>query len=168
MTTIETREVGICPRCGADIRDDGSSWDGHCSNEECDFDENAPEVYELHVLCTLWSVNADRTMHWRDRQDLVDQARMLTKNKAREAKLPHLGRAHIQAQPMQARGTLADTGNHYCVVKACIDGLVDAGVLDNDTAKEVANIDQLPPIRTKAGAVGMVLRLTRTRTAQHA
>lgn len=122
--------------------------------------EAPPTVHEVHILCTLWTVNRDRTLHWSERNELIGQARMLAKDAAAKAKIPALGRAHIVAQPMQARGNLADPGNHYCVVKACIDGLVDAGVLPNDTGTEVNSIEQLAPIRTKAGAVGIVLRIT--------
>jgi hypothetical protein len=119
--------------------------------------------HELYVRCTLWSANADRNMHWARRNELVGETRLLARQAAKTAKLPHLDRARIVATPHQARGTLADPGNSYPPVKAIIDGLVDAGVFDNDTLKQVVSIEMMPPVRCKVVDVGVHLRIVAER-----
>lgn len=116
-------------------------------------------IYELFIPCELWSVNSDRTMHWARRQDKVNATRWAAKIAALDKKIPTLARVTIAAQPRQARGTLADPGNHMPPVKACIDGLRDARVLTDDTGVYVANIDMLAPIRVGTKEVGLMLRL---------
>lgn len=116
-------------------------------------------VHELFIPCELWSVNSDRTMHWARRQDKVNATRWAAKIAALDHKIPTLDRVTITAQPRQARGTLADPGNHMPPVKACIDGLRDARVLTDDTGVYVANIDMLAPVRVATKQVGIMLRL---------
>ena len=45
------------------------------------------------------------------------------------------------------RAPVADTGACYPAVKAAIDGLVDAGVIPNDTGQHLISITFLAPIR---------------------
>lgn len=121
--------------------------------------EAPPITYEVHVLCDLWTANRERSMHWTERDELVGFARMMAKQAAQQAHVPHLEAARIIATPQQARGRLADPGNHYPAVKACIDGLVDAGVLDDDRAPFIVEIVQRPAVKTALGAVGIVLEI---------
>lgn len=52
---------------------------------------------------------------------------------ARQAKLPKLGRAHIIAELRFTDRRRRDVGNYYPTIKACVDGLVDYGLLDDDS-----------------------------------
>lgn len=121
-----------------------------------------PHDFKVPILCTLWTRNAENNMHWREKQDKTNEARFLAREAARKAKVPPIRghRVSIDCLPLQARGRMADPGAHECVAKACIDGLRDAGVLVDDTGDYVANVNCLPPQRTTAGAVGMILYLT--------
>ncbi len=118
------------------------------------------ELADLHVLCTLWTLNGERSMHFHKRNELVGEARLAAKNAARDAHVaPIVGAVRIEAEPLQCAGTLADPGNHYPVIKAIVDGLVDAGVLSNDTLREVLAIDQLPPRKVKRADLGVRVRI---------
>lgn len=116
---------------------------------------------KIHILCEVWTLNAERRLHWGRVGDLTKQARWAAKIQAMDQKIPQMeGRVHIRAVPMQARGPLADPGAHFPVVKAAIDGLRDAHVLIEDTPAYVKNTDMDPPIKTKAAATGVILYLT--------
>jgi len=54
----------------------------------------------------------------------------------------------IEAEIYQHSGTLGDAGGHAPVVKAVVDGLVDAGVLDDDSGSYVEKISYYAPYRT--------------------
>lgn len=116
---------------------------------------------EIHIVCEVWTLNAERRLHWGRRGELTKQARWAAKIEAMRMKVPPMeGKVNIRAVPMQARGPLADPGAHFPVVKAVIDGLRDARVLTDDTQKYVSANDMDPPIKTKAGATGIILYLT--------
>ena len=52
--------------------------------------------------------------------------------------------------PHQAkRGTHADTANHLPACKAVLDGIVDAGVIPDDSPEWVLSQCFFPPIKTK-------------------
>ena len=119
-----------------------------------------PTTVELHVICDVWTQNTNDRINRFQRAELISAARWAGKIEAMRAKIPRLGRVSIKAQPMQARGTLADPGAHLPAVKAIVDGLRDAKVIDDDTDEFVTNIDMLPAVRTTARAAGVVLYLT--------
>lgn len=90
-----------------------------------------PHVVE--VWGEMWTLNKERTLHhfsrakkvkeWREAACVVAQARKIPKMKAVEVRFtPH----------RRNRQGMADTGGHFPVAKAIIDGLVDAGVLTGD------------------------------------
>jgi hypothetical protein len=62
----------------------------------------------------------------------------------------------VIVQPWQAKGNLADTAACNPSVKAAIDGLVDAGVIENDTGEFVQQITFMP---VKKGKNALVLTL---------
>jgi hypothetical protein len=80
-------------------------------------------------------------------------------DRCRELAVPHYASVRIHAWPFQARGVLADTGSHLPCVKAVIDGLRDAGVLTDDTGREVLAITMHAPAR---GPNGVKLELRGT------
>ena len=53
----------------------------------------------------------------------------------------------ITVHQTQAKGTLPDTMASAPTVKAAIDGLVDAGVIPDDTGKHLAAVTFLPPVK---------------------
>ena len=70
---------------------------------------------------------------------------------------PQKTRVAIEAHPQQKGGVLADPGAHMPTVKACIDGLRDAGVLVDDSPAHVAWVRCWAPIKAKPA--GLVLEL---------
>ena len=105
----------------------------------------------------LLSVNEERRLHWSKRADAVSLWRFAAKVDAKNARLPRFKSVFISASIHQAKGTLADAGNYYPVVKACIDGLVDAGVIENDDPSIVHAVNQLASIRADRDAVLLYL-----------
>lgn len=79
-----------------------------------------------------WSTRSRRTRHWRD------AARFM----ARHHKIPALGLpVAIDAYIVKARAGRYDPNNLSPTTKACIDGLVDAGVLPDDSWRELIGPD---------------------------
>ena len=106
---------------------------------------------ELTVPGKLVTVNTERAASRWARHRLTKQWRQAAHWSAKAAKLPELDWAWITVQPSQARGVLADTGNHYPSVKAMIDGLVDFGMLLDDGPKFVKALTCMPPRRGPDG-----------------
>lgn len=77
-------------------------------------------------------LNANDRMHWSKRNRITKQLRSDANLMARYLKIPRLERARITSlyEPPDTRRR--DAGNWYPTFKAQIDGLVDAGVLDDD------------------------------------
>jgi crossover junction endodeoxyribonuclease RusA len=103
--------------------------------------------HHLSVRGQLISLNFERKMHHMTRADAVRQWRTDAGWEAKAARLPHLERISIVAQPFQRRAVLGDAGNHLPSVKAIIDGLVDVGVLDDDGPDHVTALTLLAPRR---------------------
>jgi len=61
--------------------------------------------------------------------------------KAKHDKIPHLDRAHIVAVLSFGDARRRDPANWYPTAKACVDGLVDAGVLTDDSARYLTGPD---------------------------
>lgn len=88
----------------------------------------------LRVPGKLWTVNAERRMHWSRRARLTKEMREAGWGIALAYKAPRLSKALVTVTPHQSkRGPLADSHAFYPAVKACVDGLVDARVIPNDT-----------------------------------
>ena len=88
----------------------------------------------------LW-LNANDRTHWRRRHHLTRIWRTKTYTHARNAGIPRLDRAHITATVHRARGGRFDPSNWADTAKAAVDGLVDAGVFDDDDHTRVTGPD---------------------------
>ena len=80
---------------------------------------------------------ADRRREARTRRAWRDAAHIY----ARQAKLPKLGRASIIAELRFTDKRRRDAHNYYPTVKACIDGMVDYGLLDDDSDEFLVSVD---------------------------
>lgn len=80
---------------------------------------------------------------------------------ARQAKLPKLGRAHITAILSFADRRHRDSPNYYPTIKAAVDGLVDAYVLDDDDDLHVVSltIQRGPQVPSRKNAPQGVMQL---------
>lgn len=82
---------------------------------------------------------------------------------ARIARLPRgLTEVEIEVDVVQGPGSvLADIGAHWPGVKAGVDGLVDAGVMADDSPKYLRRVVLNPPARGKTPCLRLTVRGTR-------
>ena len=79
----------------------------------------------------------DRRRQTPDRRAWRDAAHVY----ARQAKLPQLGKAHILAELHFTDRRRRDPHNYFPTVKACVDGLVDYGLLPDDSSQFLVGPD---------------------------
>lgn len=103
-----------------------------------------PGYWTLEHLDRPWSLNDERAQHWSVRRARTEEWRGVFHLLALEAKIPRLVSVSLSVQPY-LKGRQQDTGNCYPAVKAAIDGLVDAGVIPDDTPEYVSAITFLAP-----------------------
>jgi crossover junction endodeoxyribonuclease RusA len=85
---------------------------------------------EIPAPCAWLSMNGRE--HWARRAKLTRLWRAAAKTHAQRARLPRLDRAAITCLVHRSDRRKADAHNRAATVKCVIDGLVDAGVLDDD------------------------------------
>jgi len=100
----------------------------------------------------------DRDGHWARRKRITEALREAAGWAARRQRIPALQRAHILGfyEPPDRRRR--DPANLYPSFKACVDGLVDAGVLADDDAAHVDGPDMRLGVPCREGR--LVLRIT--------
>ena len=108
-------------------------------------------TYTLHRRA--WTLNAERSGsghgHWSKTRQVTKEWRESFWALGVNGK-QKFNSAHIVVS-IEMRPPLADTGNHYGAVKAAIDGLVDAGVLPDDTPKTVRSLTMMAPRKIQKG-----------------
>lgn len=103
-----------------------------------------------------WTHNAERRMNMHSRGKITKQWRTDFALLAKYEKIPRLVWAKIIVTPYQSRGKLQDVAACSPAAKAAIDGLVDAGVLPDDSSRYVTSIEFKVPQR---GADKLVLEI---------
>lgn len=89
--------------------------------------------YEIEVWGKMWTLNAERKMHHYTRAKNVKEWREAAATVAAAKKIPRLDAIEVTFTPHRVnKSGLADLGGHFPVLKACIDGLMDAGVIEED------------------------------------
>ena len=79
--------------------------------------------------------------HWSERNKISQEWKTAAWALARQAKIPPLGRISVVAEYQPPDRRRRDGDNFMPTVKACIDGIVDAGVIDDDASpRYVASI----------------------------
>ncbi len=116
----------------------------------------------LFVPCTMWTINKERSMHFQVRAKLVQPAResslVIARDTMRKRGIkPFASVVDVEFFPTQARaGQLADTANHLPPCKAVFDGIVDAGLLVDDTPEWVQSQRFWPAVKCdKGGPTGI-------------
>ena len=107
-----------------------------------------------------WTHNAERRMNMYAMRKLTKQWRTDFCLLAQYQKIPRLLSARICVIPYQARGKLQDVAACSPAAKAAIDGIVDAGVLPDDSSKFLTGIEFSAPER---GADKLVMVITGVR-----
>lgn len=92
-------------------------------------------------------MNAERSAHHFRRAALTKRWRQAFAVLARAERIPRLERVAVIATPrMQNRRGLQDTGGCFPAVKAAIDGLRDAGVIEDDGPDVVETLVFCAPV----------------------
>lgn len=102
----------------------------------------SPYHYRLEVLAgTREWLTSNQRPHWATRSRRTKDWREATCLRAKEERLPKLGYARVECQLRFTDERRRDPGNWAPTAKACIDGLVDAGVFEDDDHTHVIGPD---------------------------
>ena len=105
-----------------------------------------------------WTTNAERSGNRWDRAKKTKEWRTAFHLLTAEQKIPGMAWCEITAEPwLKNRSGVQDTGACHPAVKAAIDGIVDAGVLEDDTPDIVRSITYSAP---RIGRDALVLIVT--------
>jgi hypothetical protein len=77
---------------------------------------------------------------------------------ALQSKIPHFESISLTVTPILPDRKIQDTGACYPAAKAAIDGLVDAGVVDDDSPKYVPTITFNSPVVSTTGGLIILIR----------
>lgn len=115
-------------------------------------------VYTLRHPARPWSLNAERSGHWRKHRALTDEWRGVFHLLALEARIPELVAITVTVQPeVKNRSAMPDTGACVGAAKAAIDGLVDAGVIIEDGPTVVRRLTFEAPRVTGVDALELII-----------
>jgi Holliday junction resolvase RusA-like endonuclease len=109
---------------------------------------SGPRSWTIELPAGMDLLNANQRYHWRVRAERTKHIRSTAEILARGAKIPTLARAHIIGEFRPPNRRRRDVANLYPSFKAAIDGLVDAGVLEDDDDTHLVGPDmRLGPVR---------------------
>lgn len=115
----------------------------------------------IPISDTEW-LTANGRYHWADKAKRTKALRSKTAILARQRLQPITGPVHITAFVAYPRGGRVDVHNAMASVKPCIDGLVDAGILVDDSTKYLLGPDMRVDTPTKTKGLHEVrLEITR-------
>lgn len=108
----------------------------------------APTVQRLVVPGRPWGLNAERSKHWTQHRARTQTFR----EAAGWVAMQHLSPVDFVDIVVECRmrPPLLDTGSNYPAVKAMIDGLVDVGILKDDTPRYVRSVKLLAPFAVRS------------------
>lgn len=99
-------------------------------------------VIELWVPQAAEWLNSNQRPHWAKRAKITKTWRQAAGMVARASRAdPFVGRVAVTVTFHKARGGRWDPANLYPVAKACLDGIVDSGLLVDDDARHVVGPD---------------------------
>jgi hypothetical protein len=111
----------------------------------CRTDEHEQLVYRLELAQRPWTTNGERAGNRWQRAELVKTWRSAFLILAKSEKMPEMEWISVIVEPHQKGGRLQDVGACNPAVKAAIDGIVDAGVLPDDSPKYMKSLIFLAP-----------------------
>lgn len=119
-----------------------------------DSDGGGPDTHELVFDYARPPLTANQRLHWRERADRTAGVRTSARLLAR--RIPYLGRCEVSLVWVVTDRRRRDADNIVPTMKAMCDGLVDAGVVSDDTPDLM--VKRMPEIRmgSKAHMVGKV------------
>lgn len=99
-----------------------------------------PRTFVL-LVPAVTLINANERPHWRKKAAITAGIRWAAAMQARADRIPHLDRVDIIAEYLPPTRQRRDPANWAPSAKAAVDGLVDAGVLDDDDHTRVTGPD---------------------------
>jgi hypothetical protein len=111
----------------------------------CRTDDHEQLVYRLELAQRPWTTNGERAGNRWQRAELVKVWRSAFHVLAKSEKMPEMEWISVTVEPHQKGGRLQDVGACNPAVKAAIDGIVDAGVLPDDSPKYMKSLIFLAP-----------------------
>jgi crossover junction endodeoxyribonuclease RusA len=106
-----------------------------------------------------WTMNSERSWHWSKRAMRTKSTREKFYWLSKIEQVPKLEYISVDVVPLyKTKGPHADTGAHFPTAKAAIDGIVDAGVIPDDSGKHIQKITFWSP--TQNGKDGMRVVIT--------
>lgn len=111
----------------------------------CRVDEQDQLVYRLEFAQRPWTTNAERAGNRWERAELVKTWRSAFHVLAKSEQMPQMEWITVTVEPHQKGGRLQDVGACNPAVKAAVDGIVDAGVLPDDSPQYMKSLLFLPP-----------------------
>ena len=103
--------------------------------------------------------NAERRAHYRTNAAKRAEWREAGAQAARLAKVPALERVAVTVQARYGKGRLSDPDACAPSVKGLIDGLVDAGVIPDDTGEHLASVTYLAARLERGRPDALVVRV---------
>jgi crossover junction endodeoxyribonuclease RusA len=94
---------------------------------------NSLRMWTVELPVGLPLLNANHRGHWSKRSGRTKAIRTAAWLLTRDAGVPHLARAYVVAEYRPPNRRTRDVHNLYPSAKAAVDGVVDAGVLTDDS-----------------------------------
>jgi hypothetical protein len=102
-----------------------------------------PRVFVIQLPAGQELLNSNHRRHWSVHNRITQEIKDSTIMMARVQKVPPLKRVHIVGVHRPVNSRVRDAANMYPSFKACVDGLVKAGVLSNDDDARVVGPDMV-------------------------
>jgi crossover junction endodeoxyribonuclease RusA len=103
--------------------------------------DRVTRTFKIEFPAGMPLLNSNGREHWSKRANGTSTIRMVARNLSRD--IPRLEKVKIRAIYYAANNRRRDTGNLYPSFKAAIDGLVDAGVLKDDSDRYVVSLEMM-------------------------
>lgn len=118
----------------------------------------APRTWTVELPIGVPLLNANKRQHYMAKARLTKAIRQIARNYAIREAVPALQRAHVVVEYRPPDRRRRDVHNLYPSAKAAVDGLVDAGVLPDDSDRYLTGPDMRLGEVVKSGR--LVLHIT--------
>lgn len=106
---------------------------------------NQNPIFKIAFPPGMPLLNANDRVHWSKRAKTSADLRLLGRSEAQWRAIPHLGKVRIRVTYYPPNNRRRDSPNVlFATSKPLIDGIVDAGVLKDDSDKYVRGLELIP------------------------
>ena len=115
--------------------------------------------WRLEYVARPQLLNSERSAHWRAHRATTEEWRQAFRVLALEAKIPRCEQIEVTViHERKDRRSIPDVGACFPSVKAAVDGVTDAGVVDHDGPDHVVRLVFEAPVVTGRHALVLVVR----------